>query len=169
MTAQPLVASPVSPTQQLGQMPAGYAPVINTPTQQYASQAVALNPNTTVNAALPGLTPMQDRRDLIAPAAAVMQANGPMVPSFNMAALGEGIHSVDDTLKSSLKIQQETLDVLKTLATTLKPEQLQALMKSLIPPTPQPPQPASSPTALRTTGETREIPSSAINLNRTTA
>jgi hypothetical protein len=129
----PLAPAASSPTQQLGQAPAGYSESVSTPTQQYAAQATALNPNATANAALPGLVPMQDKRDLIAPAAMVMQANAPLVPSFNMATLGEGIHSVDDTLKSSLKIQQETLDVLKTLAASLSPEQLQMLLKGLAP------------------------------------
>jgi LAS superfamily LD-carboxypeptidase LdcB len=165
----PLTASESSPTQQLGQAPAGYSASVSTPTQQYASQATALNPNTTANAALPGLVPMQDKRDLIAPAAMVMQANAPLVPSFNMATLGDGINSVGDTLKSSLKIQQETLDVLKTLASSLSPEQMQSLLKGLAPtPAPDTAPAPSSPSAPMTSAK-RDIPASAINLNRTMA
>jgi len=117
------------------------------------------------NAALPGLLPSNDRRDLIASPDTLQPIASP-TPGFSMNALGQSMTSVDDTLKSSLKVQQEMLDVLKTLASTLSPEQVKSLMTGLIPTAGSTAPPATDTVVTPPTTSRGSIPSSAINLTR---
>jgi len=144
------------------------------PTSGYADnvvQTTATNPQAAPPATIPGLTPTSSKMDWVAP--------GPQDPmsgiaspmqqmSSSMTALGEHVTGVNDTLKSSLKVQEEMLEVMKTLASNLSPEQMQTLLKGLSNSAPAPTAPDTTPRSAKgTVSDT--IPASAINLTRTAA